>query len=117
MRSGGEGRRLCKRSPAINLHVIEPWQHTTACLRTTAVLYQSDSYSKSEWEDVSSPTCDLSVGPGASVGFAFLVVLWSVVTLGVLACPGCHCIGLHEPGRCCAHCVDQSVDEDGSSKV
>jgi len=59
----------------------------------------------------------VTTSPGPAVPMAFLSVFSSVIILGILSCPGCHCLGCHEPGKCCAKCVDQSVDAEGTSEI
>jgi hypothetical protein len=88
---------------------------------TVASLYDSDSYDAQKWiTDIKATTgwqCDVTVGPGPAIGFAILSLIFSVIILGTLACPGCHCFGFHEPGRCCEKCVDQDADKDGTSEL
>jgi len=90
-------------------------------LGSVGSLYTADSFDPDAWKDAllkqSGITCDVTTSPGPAVPMAFLSVFTSVLILGVLACPGCHCLGCHEPGKCCAKCVDQSVDADGTSVV
>lgn len=88
---------------------------------TVGSLYTSDSFDPDAWvasmEETLGVTCEATTMPGPAVPMAFLSVFFSVFILGVLACPGCHCLGCHEPGKCCAKCVDQSVDAEGTSEI